>query len=193
MNSQKGKKRKGKSIYKELNTLTIPDNIKKKADEIYSKMQIPVRRGQPRLQMFFACICYAYRELKIPHNQRKIARNISLSTDKIPESFKLYSFIKTGYKPHVYRQTYIDHIPVFYKFTGLTDGEEENIIKIGTSVTNKDQTLLGKDPVCLAGSLIIYYMQLRGLPVNNEIMEEIGLTHATVNNMVSSVAIAYNS
>ena len=190
---EKGKKRKRKSIYKELDSLSIPDNIKKKADEIYAKMEISVKRGQPRLQMIFACVCYAHRELKIPHNLRKIAHNISLNTDKIPESFKLYSFIRTGYKPHVYRQTYQDHIPIFYKFTRLREGEEDNIIRIGKSVTNNKKSLLAKDPVCLAGSLVMYYMQIRGLEENNEIINEIGLNHATVNNMISEIAIAYNS
>ena len=190
---EKGKKRKRKSIYKELDSLSIQDNIKKKADEIYAKMKISVKRGQPRLQMIFACICYAHRELKIPHNLRKIAKNISLNTDKIPESFKLYSYIRTGYKPRVYRQTYKDHISAFYKFTGLREGEEDNIMKICESAVDKDKSLLGKDPVCLAGSMIMYYMQIRGLPENNEIIEEIGLNHATVSNMVSAVAMAYNS
>lgn len=186
------KKKKSKSIYKELDLLSIPDNIKIKTDEIYASMKITVKRGQPRKQMIFSCICYAYREMKIPHNQRKIAKIVNLDTDKISEAFKLFSYIKTGYKPHQFRQTYKDHIPLFYHFTGLTLGEENNIYKIGKIVMENNDLFQSKDPVCFAGALIIYYMQIRGLPENNDIYVDICLTHTTVNNIVSDIALAYN-
>lgn len=181
-----------KTISNELNLIPIPDDIKHKANEIYLKMKIPVKRNNPRRKMIFCCICYAYREMQLPHNPRKIAKMMGLNTNKIQNAFSQFSYTITKYKPVKYRQKAVDHIPLFYQFTGLAHGEEQYIINIANEIFHKNEDLLYEDPVCVAGSIIIYYMQFRGLPENKAIPKEIGVTEATVKKILKLISLAHN-
>jgi len=181
--SEIGRKRTDKSIFNDMSNFQIPDDIKYKADEIYSGLKLATKRGKRRRKVIFFCMFQAYQALGRPCDPKKLANVVGINPNEISKAFSLCSPLETGYYPSFQQLNFVDFIPTYYHLTGLSESNLEDVIELGQSLSTKDTTLLDELPQIVAVSTLLYYMEINGVSCNTNFSDKVGRSELTLSQM----------
>ena len=102
-----------KSILADLKKYEFSNDIKNKADVIYSKMKYQVRRGKIRFQMLFFCVYCAHLELNVEVNPIHLGSLFGLTKGEVQRCDSIFSPLQTGYKPPPKITSPLGYLPNF--------------------------------------------------------------------------------
>ena len=183
------------SIINDLRSYQIPDDIKNKADWIYSKMIPRTRRKKIRKQLVFYCIYCACLELGIDVNPMQLGKQFGLTQGEVQRCGSLFSKLQTGYAPPVVYSTPLNYIPGFCENLGLAEDAIEEIARIYSVVISADQGLSQENPQTVASGLLKYYIITNGISLkdSNAISVATNRSSVTIDAMYKRIAIADNN
>lgn len=197
-----------RSILHDLKSYPFPDDIKNRADAVYNKMRYQVRRGKIRSQMLFFCVYCAYLEIKKEHLDRglkedeiensvdpiKLGIQFNLTQGEVQRCDSLFSPLQTGYKPPTIHTSPLGYFPDYCKDLGLDIDAIRAIIKLSTSVLQKDKTLSEENPQTVAAGLLKYYTITNGIILEDpqKIIRITNRSVATIDTMYRRIAVIDN-
>lgn len=182
-----------KSIKKDMQNLSFPDEVKNKAEEIFEELGSPTKRGKRRAQLVYFCINIAYKKLGQPQDPKWIAKIIGLKQSEITKANSMFAEIHTGYKIPQIKLTPMDLIPRYCKDPDLGLNLSPDIISaivdFAKVIVMKDEDLSETFPQKVAAAIILYYLEIRGTKICREkYAEAIQLSKPTIDRMVIRIA-----
>lgn len=192
-------KRHCKSIMDDMSTLNLSDEIKKRAELIYNKMDTGVNRGSIRKMLTFFCVYCAHLELELPCDPVKLGRECGLSSSQVQRCQSKFSPLQTGYTPPKIISSPVDcikhYIKIYASELGLTVECQKDIIEHFDILCSKTITILEKNPQTVAAAFLKYYCTVNGIKFdNNNIIADITCkSKATIESVFKIVCEADNS
>lgn len=160
-----------KTILNDLNNYKFSDkfsdDIKIRANYIYSKMNSSTRRANKRKLLLFFCVDSAYKELGIPVNPSDLGKIFELTNGEMKKTSSLFCYLQTGYKPVVRTISIYDYVPDYCHKLGLDD-HIDNIILLYENIITKDKELLQQVRQTLSAGLVKYYLIINGIELNDK-------------------------
>lgn len=178
-----------RSILPDLRSYTLPEDIKLRADAIYNKMKYQVRRGKIRSQMLFFCVYCAYLELanvgEVTVDPVQLGKLFNLTPGEVQRCDSLFSPLQTGYKPPSVYTSPLGYLPDYCEAFGLSEDTIPEIIKLSTSILQKDKSLFEENPQTVAAGLLRYYTVTNGIISDDpqKIINITGRSVATIDTM----------
>lgn len=183
-----------RSILKDMENIAIPDEIKIKAEEIFSKLNSATKRGNRRKQLVFFCIYNAYNELQYPQDPKQIAVLVGIKNSEMTKALSMFSEAQTGYKPPSVQVTALDLLPQYCVSLGLRDDAISDVLNFAKKILQIDPELNETFPQKVAAGILLYYATINGITVNKkEYAIMIQLSEVTINSMYKQVARLDNS
>jgi len=182
------------SIISDLKCYQLPDDIKNKADSIYSKMIPRTRRKKIRKQLVFFCTYCAYLELGININPMQLGKQFGLSQGEVQKCGSLFSKLQTGYTPPDVDSTPLNYVPGFCESLGLSEDAVEEISRIYKVVIFSDERLSQENPQTVASGLLKYYIVTNGITMKDTsvISSITNRSSVTIDAIYKRIAIADN-
>lgn len=146
-----------RSILKELEELSFPDDIKSKADQIYQELENGTRRGTRRKQLVFYCAYQAYHDLGYRKDPYEIARLVGIANGDVTKAISTYSDRRVGAKK-VTEYSPVEFIPQYCEALNLASECKDRILEFADGILRKDPDLLDRTPRAVAAGIIMYYL-----------------------------------
>ena len=155
-----------RNILGDMNNIPIPDFIKQGANEIYHNLSAGIKRNRQRKLMIYFCISKSYEYYKIPYLPSVIAAHVGIKMTEIHKSNNMFNkllkiSIDIEFMPK-------DYIPLLLSYIQLTEDHTQYIIKICQYVLSKDRSLMDEYPQDIAGAVILYYLDLIDVQLENQ-------------------------
>lgn len=166
----------------------IPDNVRRRAMNIYASINVDAKKGK-RKELEFFLIYSAYKEENEVVEPHALARDIGISVRSISRIYAMFSPALTGYKPPVIIGDAIQLIPQLIANLGACDVEMvEDIILIAKRVVLCDPTLLEQSPQKLAVAIILSYFEKHEYTLDKQYLcDLVNVTNGTLNVVVKSI------
>lgn len=159
-----------KSIWPDLEPLTtLPENLRRRADEINQKGGFLTHRGERRKKVVLFCLYAAAKEMNYPIQPKELIKLLGLkSTDlsSIP-SFEMRLAIamkNNGPKmtTAIQVKTALEILPSMGRRVGLNDDDQlKNLLMISQQLVDDKPELLNWPPTQMAAAMIYYYYVYR--------------------------------
>ena len=182
-----------KSIMSDMTNFYISDEIKEKANEIYTKLEISTKRGGRRKKVVFFCLFQAHRELDIPCDPRVLAKTVGIGANDISRAFSMCSPIETGYYPISKKFHFEDFIPTYYHLTGLSRLNLGDVMELSEEISDKCQSIRDELPQTVAAAILMYYMDINGVSCNFDFSKAVNRSEVTLNQMKKRIENIHNS
>ena len=156
-----------KSILSDLHPYKFSDDIKIRANYIYSKMNHSTRRANKRTLLLFFCVYSAYKELSIPVNPADLGKLFGLTHGQMMKTESMFSYLQTGYKPICRTISVYDYIPDYCQKLGL-ENYLDDIILLTENILAKDKDLRQQVSPTLGTGLIKYFLIINGIELNDK-------------------------
>lgn len=156
-----------RSILNDLHPYKFSEDIKIRANYIYSKMNHSTRRANKRTLLLFFCVYSAYKELNIKVNPSDLGKIFNLTHGQMMKTESMFSALQTGYKPVCRTISIYDYIPDYCEKIGMED-HINDITLLSDSILKKDKDLLQHVPQTLATGIIKYYMTINGIELEDK-------------------------
>ena len=123
------------SILPDLENYPYDDEIKNKADTIFSSMKYQVRRGKIRNQLLFYCVYCAHLELDRHVNPIILGTQFNLNQGSIQKCESLFSPLQTGYRPPNKNVSPLGYLPDYCKaMDNLSESTVNSIMKMAENI-----------------------------------------------------------
>lgn len=174
----------------ELVNYNINDDIKNRANDIYTKMNTGIHRGMKRKKLIFYCLYHAYKQFGIIEDPKNIARIIGLPEKDICKALSMFCG-KVNEKLYL---TPYDYIRKFHEELKLQQETLDLILIIAEEIFKIDPSLLDEYPQSVAGAIILYYLNINGIAIDKkDFSKMIGKSIVSINKLLKRVMIAHNS
>lgn len=187
--------RQNKNLFEGLKDLNVPDDVREEANAMFNNyLANSLIRKKKRICLKFFCIYSAYRKLKYPIVQYKLAKDMGYDKSLVTKSNSLFNEFETGFGNTFCDMTVIEYMPIFCD--GII-GEDRIISEVlpFTAYFMKMNPIFNQDPTqIVAAGIFKCYCTVYGIVnINNKTIEEkAGRTNATIDVMYKRVMAAYN-
>lgn len=158
-----------KNILKALDEFPLDDEVKFKAQEIFSRLDCGIYRKNNRRKILFYCVYMAHKELDkhcIPLELAKVFNLKQGDLQKFPGIFfSEFSSQKNSYSSEELTFSYIRKFALEFSFTPES---LEDLLLLAKQVIKKDPSLLEEHPNTLASGFLMYYMKNHGVKLKNK-------------------------
>jgi transcription initiation factor TFIIIB Brf1 subunit/transcription initiation factor TFIIB len=182
-----------RSILPDLSTYHIPEDIKKKADFIYSNMETQTRRNRIRHQLIFYCTYQAYRSLGINVDPGLLGKTFGLKGGQIQRCSSMFSKLQTGFDPGKQQMSPIDCLRLFCQEIDLAPEAIDSAVLLAKSILRKDPTLDQDSPKTVAAGLFRYFAHINGIIFNKDITVITQRSQATIDAMYKRITTLDNN
>ena len=182
-----------KSITQDMTELSVPSDIKEKANEIYTKLEISTKRGGRRKKVIFFCLFQAHRELNIPCDPRILANIVGIKTNDISKAFSMCSPIETNYYPPRKRWNFMNFIPIYYHLTGLSSLNLADVEEMAMDISKKCPIIQDELPQTVAAAILMYYMEINGVSCTFNFSKTVNRSEMTLIQMKKRIEGIHNS
>lgn len=187
-----------KSIVSDLNSLNVPEDVKKEAARI--SMERKARKDSRRKMLVFWCVFHAYNNLEDPQDPKILANIVGISPEQIQKAIKLFDkdeeilivsplhFVKN----HLISLT---NDPNFSNENKeIINQHKDNIMEFAEKICDSDKEVLENFPQVLAAAIIQYYIFKNNLAINDKLYFNIltklaGRSKITINKIVKELKI----
>lgn len=172
-----------------INNFNIPDSIRDRALDIYSRMNIEPKKSAKKRELIFFLIYSAYKEEGIPIEPKRLAKIIGINFSSIGKSHSAFSYSTTGYKPPIMIGDPLKLIPEISASLGNLSLEiVNNIIEFAKKILKANPSLKDHSPQKLATAFIHSYLELNEYSMNKHVLCEIvNVTDGTLNAMIKTI------
>ena len=192
VNTKNYGKLKQKNILPDLDLLSLPENIKLEANDIYIKMNLFSKKSGKRKKLIFVCVYYAYSNLGSPGDPKTIAGLVGIDTKDINKAFNLIH--GSDYRPEIKFYKPSDFIPEFCRACYLNKKNHVEVLQLAEEIWNKETDLNSSFPQVVAAAIIMYYLDIHGISYQVNVFSNlIKKADATLIIMKNRVAAAHNS
>jgi len=169
------KKIKKQDINLRLGSLKIPDHVKQRASDIKNSMNINMKRGNNLNELIFVCIYSACLELNENINIDELINICDIKHKNISKIIKKFPSVSTGYTIPIENKSPLDYVKEYYYITKLHKSQLNDILLFCNQIIKKSediniQSLSDDMPQNVATSLLLYYMDLKGIKYNMDII-----------------------
>lgn len=185
------RKNNEKNIDKDVETLCLPENVVQEANKIYQHVvKDNIYRGNTRKSIIFACIFYAYKQLKQPHSCDNLIKLFNLEKRSGLRGLKIVSLNSNS--NFVNKSNYItpeDIIKEIMNEFSANDNDINNVIQLYNSLKNKKSSILSRSrPQSIASGIIRYYIIKNNKDISMEnFREKVNLSELTINKIVKEI------
>lgn len=148
------------SIANDLSKISVPEDIRRVANDIYRSLNLCTKRGNQRKKMIFYCIIMAYEKLGILCDPKDIADKVGISYSDINKAMDIV--ITNNFKHY----NPLDFIPIYHNKLGLPDNILNDIIDTGKRIIENNKELNDGYPQVIAAVIIMYYLTINGFKIN---------------------------
>ncbi len=195
INSSQRSKRKSRmiSLYSDLKNTDLPDEVKKKADEIFQSMNCTTKRGRKKYLLLFYCVYYAYLELGHPQPAFFIANKFGVNVHEISKALSLFSEAQTGYRPPEINVSPTHFLPQYCNDLHFSPDTTQAVMSLADEILNKDPSLCDESPNKVAAGILFYFMKIHGVSFSKDDFSKlINLSEVTINNIYKKIAEVHN-
>jgi transcription initiation factor TFIIIB Brf1 subunit/transcription initiation factor TFIIB len=158
-----------RSIISDLKNHDFPDVIKHRANFIYNKMKLTVRRANKRNFLLFFCVYSAYKELEININPTELGKKFLLTHGEMQKTHSMFSQLQTGYKPIQRAISATDYMSDFCSQLNLEQYTDELLI-FSQNLLSKHKELVQGVPQTVAAGILMYFMTIHGIELTDKEM-----------------------
>jgi transcription initiation factor TFIIIB Brf1 subunit/transcription initiation factor TFIIB len=162
-------------VIKDLENLSIPDDIKYEASDIFRRLNI-LTRGNKRKKIIFYCIYFAYKKFKINKDPKEICSMLNINAINSNKDFfyKFYNLLDEKSKQEIFSNSevrledYIDNIINLLEETiKLNSFCKEEILNILQNIRAKNQNIEQNfSPRVISAGIIMYYLLTNGIIID---------------------------
>lgn len=183
-----------KSIMKDLDNLPVPDFIKRKANEVFLKLNSVTKKGNRRRQLIFFCLNSAYAEEHIPIDPKTVAEMVGIPASEMTRALSAFSEAQTGYHPVQQLMLPTDFIPVYCRELNFTEETIADVVQFAHGILKKDPELIETYPQKVAAGILLYYCNINGVDIDrDEYARMIKLSVVTIANMAKAISLLDNT
>ena len=156
-----------RSIMSDLKEYNFPDDVKHRANFIFNKMKLSLRRKNKRKLLLFFCVYSAYKELNININPTELGKIFGLKQGEMQKTHSMFSQLQTGYKPV---QRVISASDYIIDFCSQLDMEEytDALLLFTVDILDKHKELLQLVPQTVAAGILKYFMVIHGIELEDK-------------------------
>lgn len=154
-----------KNILNDLQDYNFPEDIKIKANSIFQKLKLEIKRKAQRKQVIFFCLYEAYYIMGSAVDPAYLRDKLNMNPGEETRAFKTCSQLETGYEAQCTYMTPVDLLPFYCEQLGLTEDSLDALKEIGEDILSKASDLRETTPQIIAGGLIMYYNRTNGLDI----------------------------
>ena len=133
-------KKAAKSILPDLEkirwNIDLPLEVRNKANDIFTIMNVGTHRSNRRKQLIFKCLLSAHRELGLECIPKLLAKDIGLKPGDITKALSSFSQVQTGYESPMKFKTCLDILPELCSKQFINPYNIPDVMKIGKLSTN---------------------------------------------------------
>ena len=187
------------SIYSELNQLSISENVKQLANQIYietcrDKSNVRTHRRACRKSLIFGSIFTAYKILDEPSACERLAKEYQLETKQKLRGVKYINEYGPRYPQkhlHISAEHLIkEYLSLYYK---TNYAMIEDVIRLFKIVEDRSSIMLTSRPQSIAAGVIVYYTQLHAMKLDiNNLVECIRLSKSTIQKLANECKRIHN-
>jgi transcription initiation factor TFIIIB Brf1 subunit/transcription initiation factor TFIIB len=181
-----------RSIQKDLEKYTFPDDIKNMADVIYSSMNYQMRRGKKRDMIVFHCTYSAHLELDREVNPIQLGMEVfKLTKEEITRCDSIFSPLQTGYRPPSKDSSPLNYIPDYCRRIGLSEDATALVLAHAKKIMTKSKGLDQEHPQTIAAGILRYYLITNGIELKDkELLTRVtGRSIVTIDTACKSIAL----
>lgn len=182
-----------RSIYRDLIHLDIPDDIKREADNLYKKANIPIKRGKKRLFIIYYFLDCAYDSLNIECNPKDLACLVGIEPTEIRTATSLGSRYNESFCPKFKIKTPYNFISSQFMCSNLSLECLPDINKLCDRILKINTDLKDERPQYVSAAIILYYMIINGIHIDKYFYEKINISEGVLQSIKKRIAIADNS
>jgi len=197
-------KKKEKSITQKLEKYNLPDDVKKRANDIYKKIQEGGKKNNHSNQLMYYCVVNAYKELNKPYIASNIGHMFGLKQGEMSRSMSKYSYNQTGYRPVISNNCPGTLVREFAKIFDFSPEMVEDLMSFSERILTNHPEFRQYRPQQVAAAIIYYYANVRisitELVEENSLKEareifikKMGQSWATINTLHKQIVLADNA
>ncbi len=193
-NTVHAKRKKERTILKDLEKYHFTPDIKERANKIYQKMKETVYRGNKRKQLLYYCVYNAHLELGIATTNDAIGEVFGLTEGEIVRCDSIFAPLQTGYKPPRVEITPMAYLPSYCDKLGLSEEMKQEMLVESDNIMGKSKSLRNGNPKTVAAGLLKYLMFTHGIPEDDDkpLSEITKRSNVTISNMYDMVSVIDN-
>jgi hypothetical protein len=196
-------KKKEKSILQKLEKYNLPDDIKKRANEIYKKIQEGGKKNNHSNQLLYYCVVNAYKELGKPYVATVIGSMFDLRQGEMSRAMSKYAYNQTGYRPVISNNCPGVLVKEFAKNFDFTSEMIEDLANFSDRILTNHPEFRQFRPQQVAAAIIYYYANVR-ISISDLVEEatlkdaretfikKMGQSWATINVLHKQIVLADN-
>ena len=179
-----------KNIFKDVNSLNIPDKIIREANRLYQHVVGKrIYRGNTRKCIIFACIFYAYKESGNPQSCDTLTTLFNLQRKDGLKGLKIVNLNSDNNT--ITKSTYItpeNIITEIMKKFSANQSDIDNVIQLHSRIHKKSELLNRARPQSVASGLIRYYILKHNKNISIEnFTSTVGISELTINRIVKEI------
>lgn len=184
----------GRTIMPYLDHLSIPEDVKKRAESVYHTINPATYKSSCLNKLIFFCIYAAYSEMGIPKDPKLIAKIVGIKTGDVSRAMSMFSERNTGYSPPNLDASPLDVIPEYCEKIGLSTDLMPQIRQIGERILSKSPKLLEKSPSVVGATLLLYALTISGIAVDQKsFCANVNISSVTITKMYREITNVDNS
>lgn len=156
-----------RSIISDLKEYDFPDDVKHRANFIFSKMTLTIRRANKRKFLLFFCVYSAYKELNIPINPVDLRKVFGLKHGEMQKTHTMFSPLQTGYKSVQRVISATDYVIGFCDKLEMEQYSDE-LLAFSQLILERHKELLQSVPQTVASGILMYFMVMNGIEINDK-------------------------
>lgn len=182
-----------KSILKDIDSLALPDEVKKTADRIFADLELSTKKGTKRKRLVFYCLHQAYIELEHPNDPKKLADLIGMNRNEMTKALTMGSSRRTYIPSSIYRIP-SDYINEYVKTIGLDTDSTGHVKGLCEEICQKDESLLEENPQLVASAILYVILTNDGMVLDVSLYATLlRVTHSGLARMIKKVNMGYNA
>jgi transcription initiation factor TFIIIB Brf1 subunit/transcription initiation factor TFIIB len=186
------RKRKEKSIFKDIKGFNFDKDIINIANDIYNQItNNKIFRGRSRKSIIYACITYAYR-----------MRDITVNTNNILQLFQINKksglsgmrYLNMNINDNIYKLSNNRHLsPIniiknVMKIFNATKEDTNEVIELYKQIKNKSSKINRSRPKSIANSVIYYWIKMNNKNIDISFFSsKVNMSELTINKLVKEI------
>jgi hypothetical protein len=160
---------------------TISEEIRIKADAIYSIMKPKQFRDLKLIQQMYWCCYCAHLELGLDVNAKALGQHFGLSATDVNRCPGLFSPLETGYEPPKVLISPLNYLPGFCNHPKLNLNAEatEQCLQVAQRIMEKQPQLIRDSPSNVAAGILKYYLTITGIQ-HPDLREIVRISDSTI-------------
>lgn len=149
----------------EIEVFGFPQTINNEAQKIHQSLDRIIKKGAHRIELFFYCLYYAHKSMRIAILPESIADRVGLPISSMPKSLNIANPIHYNMKAPTQLFTYTDYIKVLLEEDFALDARLCKVVRLPIKNLLKMQPLLINEykPQRLALASVIYFHNSYGI------------------------------